>query len=121
MAAEEIKLKILVVDHQGSNYMRTLLDSLNEGGFNADFCSDPETTFRKLKNSVRLIDLLIIDLACIQDTDGFAFLKVLKEQEFCHDLKTIITTNSILDPRLSSAQYELGIYAFFNKARSLEE
>jgi len=121
MALEQIKLKILVVDQPGSNYARALVDSLNDGGFNADFCSDSETTYRKLKNSVRPIDLLVIDLACIQDTDGLAFLRVLKEQEFCQSLKTIITTNSILDPRLSSAQHELGIYAFFNKARSLEE
>jgi uncharacterized protein (TIGR02266 family) len=121
MALDEIKLKILVVDQQGSNYLRTLVDSLNDGGFNADFCSDPEITYRKLKNSVRPVDLLIIDLGCIQDTDGFVFLKLLKEQEFCKNLKIIITTNSILDPRLNSAQRELGIYAFFNKARSLEE
>ena len=118
---DDIKLKILVVDQQDSHYLRSLVDLLNEGGFNVDFCSDPETAYRKLKNSVRPVDLLIIDLACLQDTDGFAFLKLLKEQEFCHDLKIIITTNSILDPRLSSAQRELGIYVFFNKARSFEE
>jgi CheY-like chemotaxis protein len=118
---DEIKLKILVVDQQDSYYLRTLVDLLNDGGFNVDFSSDPETTYRKLKNSVRPVDLLIIDLGCIQNTDGFVFLKVLKEQEFCQSLKIIITTDSLLDPRLSSAQRELGIYAFFNKARSFEE
>jgi uncharacterized protein (TIGR02266 family) len=121
MALDEIKLKILVVDQQGSYYVRSLVDLLNDGGFNVDFSSDPEITYRKLKSSVRPVDLLIIDLGCIQDTDGFVFLKVLKEQEFCRGLKIIITTNSLLDPRLSSAQRELGIYAFFNKARSFEE
>src|SRR5215510_852021 len=121
MAFEEIKLKILVVDRQDSFYLRSLVDLLNEGGFNVDFCSDPETTYRKLKNSVRPVDLLIIDLECIQDTDGFLFLKALKEQEFCRGLKIIITTNSVFDPRLSSSQTELCIHAFFNKARLFEE
>ena len=58
MALEQTKLKILVVDQPDSNYARTLVDSLNDGGFNADFCSDSETTYRKLKNSVRPVDLL---------------------------------------------------------------
>jgi CheY-like chemotaxis protein len=121
MALEEIKLKILVVDQQGSHHLRSLVDLLNEGGFNVDFCSDPETTYRKLKNSVRPVDLLIIDLECVQDTDGFLFLKALKEQDFCRAVKIIVTTNSVLDPRLSSSKNSLGICAFFNKARPFEE
>ena len=121
MALEEIKLKILVVDEQGCYHLRSLVDLLNEGGFNVDFCSDPETTYRKLKNSVRPVDLLIIDLECVRETDGFLFLKVLKEQDFCKALKIVITTNSVLDSRLSSPQNGLGICAFFNKARPFEE
>jgi CheY-like chemotaxis protein len=121
MAFEEIQLKILIVDQQDSHYLRSMVDLLNEGGFNVDFCFDPETTYRKLKNSVRPVDLLIIDLECMHETDGFLFLKALKEQEFCRGLKIIITTNSVLDPRLSSSQNELGIHAFFNKARFFEE
>jgi PleD family two-component response regulator len=70
MALEQITLKILVVDQLGFNYALNLVDSLNDGGFNVDFCSDPETNFRKLKNSARPVDLLIIDLASIQDTDA---------------------------------------------------
>jgi PleD family two-component response regulator len=44
MAFEEIKLKILIVDQQESHYLRSMVDLLNEGGFNVDFCFDPETT-----------------------------------------------------------------------------
>jgi CheY-like chemotaxis protein len=117
----QIKLKILIVDQKDSHYLRSLVDFLTEGDFNVDFCSDPETTYLKLKNSVRPVDLLIIDLGSIQETDGFLFLKALKEQDFCRNLRVVVTTNSLLDNRLSPAQTELGICAFFNKARPFEE
>jgi CheY-like chemotaxis protein len=115
-----MKLKILVVE-QESHYLRCLIGLLVEVGFNVDSCCDGEATYRKLKNSVRPVDLLIIDLECIQEVDRFGFLKILKEREFCKNTKLIITTNSLIDERLDQVQKELAIGACFNKARPLEE
>ena len=115
-----MKLKILVVE-QDPLYLRCLMEILTEVGFNVDACSDEDASYRKLKNSVRPVDLLILDLECIQEVDRFEFLRVLKEQEFCKDTKIIITTNSLIDERLNDARIELAICACFNKTRPLEE
>src|SRR3989442_842600 len=115
-----MKSKILVVEQEGL-YLRCLIDILGEVGFNVDSCCDEEASYRKLKNSVRPVDLLIIDLECIQQVDRFGFLKILREREFCKSTKVIITTDSLIDERLSQVQNELGICACFNKARPPEE
>ena len=115
-----MKSKILVVEQEGL-YLRCLIDILGEVGFNVDSCCDEEASYRKLKNSVRPVDLLIIDLECIQQVDRFGFLKILREREFCKSTNVIITTDSLIDEPLSEVQNELAICACFNKARPPED
>jgi CheY-like chemotaxis protein len=116
----QVKIKILVVDKQDI-YTQALIELLTEGGYNVDFCTDPDTAYRKLKTSVRPFGLLIIDLDFLQETEGYLFLKALSREELYNDLKVIITTSALMDERLSQSEKELNICAYFNKARIIEE
>jgi len=115
-----IRFKVLVVDQPGP-HLEYLVNVLREVGYNVDAASDSETTYRKLRSSVRPVDLIIIDLECLKEVDGLRFLKALKKEEFCGSTQLIITTHRLLDERLNQVRSELAIYACFNKARPLEE
>ncbi len=117
---DQIRFKILVVDEPGS-YLQNLVNSLQGVGYNVDFASDSETTYRKLKSSVRPVDMLIIDLEFTHDVDRLLFLKVLKKEELCKGSRIIITSHFLLDEKLVRARDELAIYASFNKSRPIEE
>lgn len=115
-----IRFKVLVVDQPGP-HLEYLVQVLREVGYNVDAASDSETTHRKLRSSVRPVDLLIIDLECLREVDGLRFLKALKKEDFCGSTQLIITTHRLLDERLSQVSRDLAIRACFNKARPLEE
>ncbi|MGH9962986.1 MAG: hypothetical protein ACREBC_38700, partial [Pyrinomonadaceae bacterium] len=103
-----IKWKIVVIDKSGP-YLEGLVDLLRELGYNVDYGSDAAATYQKLKHSVRPVELLIIDLQCIEEVDGFLFLTRVKKVEFCQRSKIIVTTDSSLDERLGPARNELAI------------
>ncbi len=115
-----VKIKVLLVDRTDI-YTSALQELLLEGGYNVDSCSDAESAYRKFKFSVRPIDLLIIDLDALAETDGYLFLKALSREEMFKDMKVVITTNGLIDQRLSHQDQPLNISAFFNKTRSIEE
>ena len=117
----QLRLKILVVDHEDSEILRSLVSIFDEGGFNVDFCSDWDSMQRKLKNSVRATDFLIIDLAGFRDRDGYLLLTELKGKEYTKDLKIILITDSPVEELLLRTRRELGIVATFNKTRPAEE
>ena len=115
-----IRFKILVVDQQES-YLQGVMDLLREVGYNVDAASDSDSTYRKLKNSVRPVDMLIIDLECVHNVDQLAFLRILRKAKFCKSTQLIITTRSSIDRRLIQVRDELAISASFNKTRPLDE
>jgi len=116
-----LRFKILVVDQPGP-HLDYLTEVLREVGYNVDTAFDSETTFRKLRSSVRPVDLMIIDLERISSpVDPLRFLKQLKNQDFCRSTQLIVTTHRLLDERLSQFSQDLAIRACFNKARPLEE
>jgi uncharacterized protein (TIGR02266 family) len=115
-----IRFKILVVDRQGS-YLQSVTSLLRGLGYNIDAASDSDSTRRKLKNSVRPVDMLIIDLDCIHNLDQLVFLRILRKAKCCNNTQLIITTHTSIDRRLIQVRDELAISASFNKARPLEE
>jgi len=115
-----IRFKVLVVDQPGP-HLEYLVEVLREVGYNVDAASDSETTYRKLRSSVRPVDLLIIDLECLHEVDALRFLRALKKESFCTSTQLIITTDRLLDERLNQVSRDLAIRACFNKARPLEE
>jgi uncharacterized protein (TIGR02266 family) len=117
----QLRLKILVVDREDSEVLRSLVSIFDAGGFNVDFCSDWDSLQRKLKNSVRATDFLIIDLAGFRDRDGYLLLTELKGKEYTKDLKIILITDSPIAESLLRTRRELGIVATFNKTRPAEE
>ena len=121
LPAGPLRFKLLVVDQPGP-HLDYLTEVLREVGYNVDAAFDAETTFRKLRSSVRPVDLMIIDLECIHSpVDPLRFLKQLKKQDFCRSTQLIVTTHRLLDERLSQVSQDLGIHACFNRARPLEE
>jgi len=116
-----LRLKILVVDHEDSEFLRASVSIFDEVGFNVDFCSDWDSMLRKLKHSVRATDFLIIDLACFQDRNSYLLLMGLREKEYTKDLKIILTTETLVEEELLRARRELGIVGSFNKTRHVEE
>ncbi len=115
-----VKIKVLVVD-KPDIYTSALVELLLEGGYNADSCYDAESAYRKFKSSVRPYDMLIIDLDALAETDGYLFLKALSREEMFKDMKVVITTNGLIDQRLSQQDQILNIGAFFNKTRTIDE
>ena len=101
-----IRFKVLVVDQPGP-HLEYLVEVLREVGYNVDFASDSETTYLKLRSSVRPVDLMIIDLECVHEMDGLRFLKVLKKEECCAGTHLIMTTHRLLDERLVDLRGEL--------------
>ena len=117
----ELRLKILVVDHEDSEFLRSSVSLFDEAGFNVDFCSDWDAMQRKLKHSVRTTDILIIDLTCFRDRDSYLLLMELRGKEYTKDLKIILTTDTVVEELLLRTRRELGIVASFNKKRHVEE
>jgi hypothetical protein len=116
-----LRLKILVVDREDSEFLRSSVVIFDEMGFNVDFCSDWDSMLRKLKHSVRATDFLIIDLAHFQDRNSYLLLMELRGKEYTKDLKIILTTETLVEEELLRARGELGIVASFNKTRHVEE
>lgn len=116
-----LRLKILVVDREDSEFLRSSVSIFDEAGFNVDFCSDWDSMQRKLKYSVRATDFLIIDLNCFQDRDSYLLLMELRRKEYTKDLKIILTTDMLVAELLLRTRRELGIIASFNKTRHVEE
>ena len=117
----QLSIRILVVDREDSEFLRSAVSIFDEAGFNVDFCSDWDSLQRKLKYSVRPIDFLIIDLACFQTRDAYLSLMELREREYSKDQKIILTTNIQVEVILRRKRRELGIVATFNKTRNVEE
>jgi len=117
---DAIRFKVLVVDQPGP-HLDDLVGVLGEVGYNVDAASDSKATYRKLRSSVRPVDLLMIDPESLQGVDGLRFLKVLKKDECCTDTQLIVTIGGLLDERLVDLRGELAIRASFNKVRPLEE
>jgi len=117
---DAIRFKVLVVDQPG-RHLDDLVGILGEVGYNVDAASDCEATYRKLRSSVRPVDLLMIDPESLQGVDGLRFLKVLKKDACCTDTQLIVTIHGPLDERLVDLRRELAIRASFNKVRPLEE
>lgn len=115
-----VKIKVLVVD-KPDIYTSALVELLLEGGYNVDSCSDAESAYRKFKSSVRPYDMLIIDLDALSETNGYLFLKALSREEMFKEMKVVITTNGLIDQRLSHQDQSLNIGAFFNKTRTIDE
>src|SRR5213083_2771785 len=115
-----IRFKILVVDKQGA-YLQSVTSLLRGIRYNIDVASDSDSTRRKLKNSVRPVDMLIIDLDCIHNLDQLVFLRILRKAKCCINTQLIITTHTSIDRRLIQVRDELAISASFNKTRPLEE
>jgi CheY-like chemotaxis protein len=120
LADNPIRFKVLVVDQPGP-HLEYLVEVLGEVGYNVDAASDCEATNRKLRSSVRPVDLLIIDLESLQGVAGLRFLKALKKDECCTNTQLIVTIGGSLDERLVDLRGELAIHASFNKVRPLEE
>ena len=70
---------------------------------------------------MRPVDLLIIDLECLEEVDGLRFLQILKQEECCTDTQLIMTIHGLVDQRLNEVRDPLAIRASFNKARPFEE
>ena len=119
-AGNAIRFKVLVVDQQGP-HLDYLVGVLREIGYNVDTASDSQATYRKLRSSVRPVDLLIVDLESLQGVDSLRFLKILKQDECCTETHLIVTIRGLLDERLVELRGELAIRASFNKVRPLEE
>ena len=117
----ESRLKILVVDHENSGFLRSSVSLFGEAGFNVDSCSDWDAMQRKLDPSVRTTDILIIDITCFQDRDSYLLLMELRGKEYTKDLKIILTTETLVEELLLRTRRELGIVASFNKKRPVEE
>jgi CheY-like chemotaxis protein len=115
-----VKIKVMVVD-KPDIFTSALVELLSEGGYNVDSCYDAESTYRKFRASVRPYDMLIIDLDALTETDGYLFLKALSREEWYKDLRVIITTNGLIDQRLSQQDQNLNICIYFNKTRTIEE
>ncbi|MEW5980625.1 MAG: PilZ domain-containing protein [Acidobacteriota bacterium] len=115
-----VRFKVLVVDAPGPHRDR-LIDVLGEIGYNVDHAADSESTYRKLKTSVRPVDLLIVDLQSLHEVDGLRFLQLLKREEYCQSTQLIITTEGLLDDRLAEVRGGLAIRGCFHKLRPLEE
>lgn len=115
-----IRFKILVVDQAGP-HIDYLVGVLREVGYNVDAASDSEATFRKLRSSVRPVDLLIIDLESLRGVDGLRFLHVLRKEECCTKTHVIVMIRGSLDSRLVDVRSELAVRASFNKLRPIEE
>lgn len=120
LADTPIRFKVLVVDRPGP-HLDYLVGVLREVGYNVDAVSDSEDTFRKLRSSVRPVDLLIIDLESLHGVDGLRFLQVLRKEECCTNTHLIVTIRGSLDGRLVDVRSELAIRASFNKLRPIEE
>jgi CheY-like chemotaxis protein len=120
LADASIRFKVLVVDEHGP-HLDYLVGVLREVGYNVDAASDSEATFRKLRSSVRPVDLLIIDLESFHGVDPLRFLQVLRNEECCTNTHLIITIRGSIDGRLVEVRNELAIRASFNKARPIEE
>ena len=120
LAINPIRFKVLVVDQPGLD-LDHVVEVLREVGYNVDAASDSGTTYRKLRNSVRPVDLLIIDLECLDEVEGLRFLQVLKKEECCTSTQVIITTHRLVDQRLNEVRDPLAIRACFNKSRPFEE
>ncbi|MFN8008440.1 MAG: PilZ domain-containing protein [Terriglobia bacterium] len=116
-----LKLKILVVDREESDFLHSAVSVFDEAGFNVDSCSDWDSMQRKLLLSVRKTDFLIIDLSCFQERDSYLLLTELRGKEYTRDLKFILTTDLIVDELLLKTRQELGIVSTFNKSRHVEE
>ena len=116
-----LRLKILIVDREDSEFLRSAVSIFDEAGFKVDSCSDWDCLLRKLKCSVRAIDFLIIDLACFQIRNAYLSLVELREREYLKDQKIILTTNTLVEEILRQKRRELGIVATFNKTRNVEE
>jgi hypothetical protein len=117
----QLRLKVLVVDREDSEFLRSSVSIFDEAGFNVDFCSDWDSMQRKLKHSVRATDFLIIDIACFQDRDSYLLLMELRGKEYTKDLKIILTTDTLVEELLLRTRRDLGIVASFNKTRHVEE
>jgi hypothetical protein len=117
----QLRLKILVIDREDSEFLRSAVSIFDGAGFNVDFCSDWDSMQRKLKHSVRATDFLIIDLTCFQDRDSYLLLTELRGKEYLKDLKIILTTDSLVEELLLRTRRELGIVGTFNKSRDVEE
>jgi len=120
LADASIRFKVLVVDEHGP-HLDYLVGVLREVGYNVDAASDSEATFRKLRSSVRPVDLLIIDLESLSGVDALRFLQVLRKEECCTNTHLIVTIRGWLDGRLVDLRSELAIRASFNKLRPSEE
>jgi len=120
LADNPIRFKVLVVDQPGP-HLDYLVGVLREVGYNVDVASDSEATFRKLRSSVRPVDLLIVDLESLPGVDGLRFLQVLRKEECCTNTHLIVTIRGALDGRLVGVRSELAIRASFNKVRPIEE
>src|SRR5687768_926799 len=88
-ADNPIRFKVLVVDQPGP-HLDYLVGVLREIGYNVDTASDSQATYRKLRSSVRPVDLLIIDLESLQAVDSLRFLKILKQDACCTDTHLIV-------------------------------
>jgi CheY-like chemotaxis protein len=120
IADTPIRFKVLVVDEHGP-HLDYLVGVLREVGYNVDAASDSEATFRKLRSSVRPVDLLIIDIESLHGVDALRFLQVVRKEECCTNTHLIVTIRGSLDGRLVDVRSELAIRASFNKLRPIEE
>lgn len=118
---KKLKPKILFVDPKYSEFLRSAVSIFDEAGFKVDFCFHWDSLLQKLKDSVRAIDFLIIDLACFQTRNAYFSLVELRERKFAKDQKIILTTNTLVEEILRQKRRELGIVATFNKTRNVEE
>ena len=96
----DLTLKVLVVDRENSEFLRSAVRIFDEAGFNVDFSSDWEFMQRKLKYSIRATDFLIIDLTCFQERDGYLLLMELREKKYSKGLKIILTTDTLVEELL---------------------
>ena len=117
----QLRLKILIVDGEDSDFLHSAVCLFDEAGFNVDFCSEWDSMQRKLRHSVRPTDFLIVDLACFRERDRYLLLTELRGKEYSKDLKIILTTDSLVEELLLQTRRELGIVATFNKTRNVEE
>lgn len=89
--------------------------------FSVDFCSSAEATYLKPRNLLRPLDLLIIDLECVEDVGHSLFLKIPKKAKFRTGSPLIITSRSMVEGRLIQLRDELAICTAFNKTSPLKE
>jgi hypothetical protein len=117
----DLRLKILVVDHKNSEFLQSAINLLDKVGFEVDYCFDKDSMYKKLKSSIGPTDFLVIDLSCIQEADGYFTLTELKEKEFAKDLRIVLCTQTLVEEKLRATRQKLGIVATFNKVRCIEE